>query len=699
MRLSLGAKLFKSISAMTLALAISSAASAAPETTFDSSRFLSVSEIPANLSEWLYHEQLVNNRFTGTIFAPLDHSALDPRFDPMARSVVLMGYLEIPRAKANVRVDEAILPASARRVLFFKRDGIEYVRMFIHPLMEEKYRDEAKLYGQTTVDSSGKKQVGLKYGEFAATLSSSMRSWVIWNRAQPGDFIGEKTSIAVVVGMDRKNDVDKLERAAAITQVTKEIPAEAKARFGFDLFTEPVTQNTATIPGGKHFGNITRVFPEMSYSDGKPRLIPGFSLTSFGPNGETPLLARMIVASGLPAEEFIAQKIIGPLVRSYAYLTFEHGIIGEPHQQNVLFEIDPQGRLTGRVFYRDLDAFKPDIELRHLRGLSDEPFLNAKRPFKLLKMAKAEHDYRRSYMSYVKGAWTESIENMIGQTKAKIPMLASVKGLSERFDKALLVELVGHFGFEAVFDAANMAASERVESLEWMRENKDPKYDAPSLEEARKLVKQGTLDAFIAGNLAKLQVLEPSVRWTGRPLHLTQAQAEKVIGAFTVNELFLRNYANDARTYIFDVNRVVEKFKSSNVPKAQASMSQSVLRKEYERLAFNYRASSIEEVPRSGHFVLNKGSITAISSTGNVLGHAFLEPRAMLKVNAGYYADSKYPRVEPNRVVLAQLYKFADGKLAKIPDIETLSYKFPGAAVATVAAKGAAASCSHLFSR
>lgn len=683
------ALLVSMISSAPLALADATAAN------FDSSRFLSINEIPAHIAEWLYHEQLVNNRFTGTIFAPLDHSELDPRFDPMSRSVILMGYLEIPVSKGAIRVDESLLPESARRVLFFKKDGVEYRRMFIHPLMEENYRDEAKLYGQTTIDAAGKKHIGLKYGEFAATLSSSMRSWVVWDRKNPKDFIGEKTSIAVVVGMDRKNDLDKLERAAAITQVTKEVSAADRKAYGFDLMVEPVTQSTSTIPGGKYFGNITRIFPEMSHPNGKPRLIPGFSLTSPGPNGEKPLLEQMIEASGLSAEAYVAKNIVSPLVRAYSYLTFKHGIIGEPHQQNVLFELDEKGRLTGRVFFRDLDAFKPDIELRHRLGLSDEPFLGAKRPFKVLKMAKAEHDYRRSYMSYVKGAWTESIVNMIATKAGQVPASAVGSVISEEFDKALLNELVRHFSFEAVFDAANMAASEELESLEWQRENKDPKFDAERLKIVRELTHSGTLDAFIAQNQAKLTELLPRVNWTKRPVRLTQKQAEAVVGAFSVNELFLRNYANNARTYIFDVNRVVEKYKALNVPKAQAGVSQTVLRKEYERLAFNYRASTIAEAPRSAYFVLNKGSISAYSSTGHDIGHAFLEPRSVVQMTGDYYTDKRYPRVEPNRAVLAQLYSFGDGKIAAIADIDTHAYTYPKEVKAAVG--GAVMTCSALF--
>ncbi|MEK7356190.1 MAG: hypothetical protein AAB250_07050, partial [Bdellovibrionota bacterium] len=154
-------------------------------------------------------------------------------------------------------------------------------------------------------------------------------------------------------------------------------------------------------------------------------------------------------------------------------------------------------------------------------------------------------------------------------------------------------------GFEAVIDSANMAASEELERLERQREQKDKAFDADRLTVVRDLVKEGTLGAFVAQNQAKLSSLVPGVNWDVRPLKLSKAQAELVINSFTVNELFLRNYRNTATTYIFDLNRVVEKFKDVNVQKAQSNVSQSVLRKEFERLAFNYRASSISKMPTS----------------------------------------------------------------------------------------------------
>ncbi|MEK7356189.1 MAG: hypothetical protein AAB250_07045, partial [Bdellovibrionota bacterium] len=96
-------------------------------------------------------------------------------------------------------------------------------------------------------------------------------------------------------------------------------------------------------------------------------------------------------------------------------------------------------------------------------------------------------------------------------------------------------------------------------------------------------------------------------------------------------------------------------------------------------------------------FVLNRGSISAISSKGEPIAHAFLEPRTVLAATGDYYTDKRYPRVEPNRAVLAQLYAFGDRKLNAVADIETQVYKYPQAEIPAVAAKPVVRSCEAMF--
>jgi hypothetical protein len=629
---------------------------------FDMSRILDASYIPQNLTKWLWLEQNINDRHLGTYIKALDHSALDRRFDPKNQPVFEIGYLEIPNSEARFRLDPKGLSPAAQAVQFFTRDGVTYQRFFIHPLMEDKYQSEAKLWGEAYTDSNGKTKYRPKHGPFIASLTSSLRSFVVWNREHPEEFIGEKVSLAVVVQVDRKNDIDKLERAYAINQVMAEIPTEDKAYYHFDTFREPMIQNTAHLAhGGKHYGNIVRDFDgPMVYPSGAPKYIPGFALTASPNRGSKPILIQMIEQSGLSPSEFIQTKVIKPLIQAYAYLTFKHGIVGEPHQQNLLYELSAKGELTGKVIFRDLDAFKPDIELRHLLGLSDEPFVDSARPFKLLKMSKAQEFYKDSYVTFVRGVWSENIAKMMFQWLA--PGTLKEPQIAEMFDQALAHEIVDHLGPSALFDEDNLSGSSN-----WQR--------------------------FVKINRSHLQRLLSQVNWTQSSPKIDKPQSHLLLNHFSIASIFEVNPARpNSHKVFFDPNKVVENYKKLTKVARQNGVDQNVLRTEYERLTFNYRQSVKVTVPRNGYFVLNHGSISAFRQNGAPLGHVFLEPRAVIDSDHGFYEGSRYPRVEPNKAVLAMLYDYADGKISQIPAIDTHRYIYP-------VKEEDAGLCSELFSK
>ena len=626
--------------------------------------FGTVSDIPQHIQAWLYFEQVVNARNQGVFFSPLNFEALDRRYDPMNRPVWEIGYLEIPMNEAWFRYDS--LSDHASKVLFFERDGKSYVRFFIHPMMEEKYRHEIIKYG-------------LHRGTFLASPTASPRSLVVWNRHNPEEFVGQKVSLAVSVGeLDRKVDIDQLERAFAINEVMKEVPESAKTQYGFDYLHEAMIQNTSTSEpnqAGKKFGNISRDLPAMVHPNGRPKYIPGFALFSVGPNGEDPRIVDLINRSGLPAETYLENYILKPLLQSYAYLTFEHGIIGEPHAQNVLFGSDENGNLNGHVIFRDLDGFKPDIGLRHLLGLSDIPFDRLSRPYKLLKMAKAQEFYRESYNLYIKDAWVTEFEGVFGPYKGKIQHW-NVTNFAESLDKIFLLEAVRHLGFRAVFNSADMRQQQKIMEAETL-------WDVPEnpeeVREARYKAVHGTLNEFVKNHKEKLKTLLPDVHWDD-PLqvNLTMEQTEVLLKHFSVAELFLVKPKNDLKTWNFDVNTMVAAKKESSkslLPEALArnGVSQQVLRREFDRLIFNYRSSSQKKLPNNAIFILNTGGITAYDKNYNVLNYAFLEPQDWLSGSTPFYQNAKYPRVEPDREILKALYTRTPIELsAELPPIPTV---------------------------
>ena len=377
---------------------------------------------------------------------------------------------------------------------------------------------------------------------------------------------------------------------------------------------------------------------------------------------ETPKIIDLINKSGLPAKTYIDQHILKPLIETYAYLTFKHGIVGEPHLQNVSFESDENGNLTGRILLKDLDAFKPDIELRHILGLADTAFLRPDRPYKLLKMAKAEEFYRISYTWYVKHNWVSNIMDTLQLYGGRLKQGANVGNLAEVIDKMLLVEAVDYLGFRAVFNSADMRHQKIVMHQEWAEGKKDPSFNKDTLKEERLKAAFGTLNEFVNLNKAKLKSILPEVNWED-PLtvNLTVAQTKTLLKNFTVSQVFLRPEANSHSTWLFDPNPMIAAKKEASKGLVaemvkQNGIDQDTLRKEFARLNFNYRTSSQAALPKSAVFVVNYGSITAYDRNSNVLSHAFLEPRDWLSTEGPYYKNAKYPRTEPDRALLEALY-------------------------------------------
>src|SRR6185503_13823390 len=92
-------------------------------------------------------------------------------------------------------------------------------------------------------------------------------------------------------------------------------------------------------------------------------LMPAFSL--FAADGERPpWLVTLIRRSTLSPERFVREHVLQPYVQTLAFLMFEHGLHLECHAQNVLFEIDRGGGLTGRIVLRDLSDASVSIAMR-----------------------------------------------------------------------------------------------------------------------------------------------------------------------------------------------------------------------------------------------------------------------------------------------------------------------------------------------
>ncbi len=594
------------------------------------SSFAQESKVPKAFRNWVHYEQVVNARENDTkVFAALSFEGFPEEYDPKSQTVFQLPYIEIPTK--DLYIQKTSLPAGLQSQLFFTKDGQEHMRFFIHPLMEENYAKEIKDYG-------------LKKDKFWATPSSSPRSLIVWNEDAPTQVFGQKVSLANKVGTVRRlNALDKLSRAHAIQREFQSIPSSIKKQLQFDFFPEPVVAHTPY----HQYGNITREFPsELSYANGKTKLVAGFGLTAS--DGGDPILLNEIKKTSGSVAAMIEDKVFAPLVNSYAYLAFNKGLVGEPHQQNVSFAVDASGRLKGGIWYRDLDAFKPDMELRAVNGYGATNFVAPERPFKVLKLSTAPEYYAQSFRSHMRNNWVVLVERMLSDHKGKLSkekakevdeMLKS-KALWEQMDRLYLVNARKYLRHDALKEAFFTPWDELVrmhaDRLERLFPRKDLLVDSLSADEWDKLLREIPVYEFVG--------------WTKSGDH------------FDINVL------------PYDIQKTVAHYKATTaIEFPKLDLSQADLKAEFERLQFNFRASTRKKLPTKLTFEAIPGGILAYLPNNKLFGTALLEPEDSFSNGKNFYANvpKTYPRKKPNPTLFTKLW--SRGNLAEKEALSELS--------------------------
>ncbi len=376
---------------------------------------------PKRLEAWLHEEQRVNDkimRFPESAAIGTLPKELDPTRAPM----FWLPHVEIPIEEARVLRADRLSPGTTREIVF-ERGGKTYVRWFVHPASTRTESFQAIM-----------QKYGVKV-EYLAMPTSSPRSLVAWNPHGGGSFVIVKTSLDAEVGeLRRINPLDKGMRAVASTK--------AFDAGKIDFLREPM----AVFPPGREFGMIVREVPEGFPASNGRRLVPGSSIVSSRPDGELPLLVDMIKRSGQPPMEYVRERLIEPLMRQYGEVTFRQGLVGEPHQQNVLLEVGRDGHLSGRVVLRDMDSYKVDVETRLRQGFGVRDFYPYPDPGVVGhgKLQKARTYYNDSYVEYVREDWSYMLSRGL---KKHFPSVTEKK-LHDAFDARFAAEAKKHLGID-----------------------------------------------------------------------------------------------------------------------------------------------------------------------------------------------------------------------------------------------------------
>ncbi|MFF5126475.1 IucA/IucC family protein [Streptomyces syringium] len=172
----------------------------------------------------------------------------------------------------------------------------------------------------------------------------------------------------------RKNAEYELTGAVALTRLLEPVAADLAARFpGTDLLREPAyrTLDLGSRELAEGFGVIVREGLDTRLAPGVTGLLAAAVADEYPTGGAQ--LARLLAGAG-PAEALAWwDAYLGLLVPPVLAAYFDHGVVLEPHLQNVVLGVDADGA-PRQILFRDLEGTKllPEQHATALAALAED---------------------------------------------------------------------------------------------------------------------------------------------------------------------------------------------------------------------------------------------------------------------------------------------------------------------------------------
>ncbi len=247
------------------------------------------------------------------------------------------------------------------------------VPLLLHPQAPGAHRELGRVHGRALLP------------DVRSTPTSSYRTVLAWRPGRAPVML--KLSIGAIVSrLRRRLRENQVARGVIMSALFETVPEKHRAALGFDWCADSAGM-VETMSG---HGWLLRHFPRRLAVDDGLSFVPAFSLISM--RGEQPpYLVDLIKRSGLRPETFVIESMLRRYVEASAYLLFVQALYVEAHTQNVLYEVDASGGLTGRFAIRDLSDTSVSIPLRLARRKAlpvlPNGFLPAGAPFPLASVA------------------------------------------------------------------------------------------------------------------------------------------------------------------------------------------------------------------------------------------------------------------------------------------------------------------------
>lgn len=267
------------------------------------------------------------------------------RFAPEARARFALHHLAVRRDLVR---QEA---ATATALDAFDRQGSVpegYVLLPVHPWQYGMLRDHPVL--REAIGRGDVLELGPRGAEFGPTAS-------VRTLYDGRDFLKFSLNVRITNCL-RKNAEYELTGAVALTRILEPVAADLAARFpGTELLREPGyrTLDLGSRELAEGFGVIVREGLDARLAPGLTALLAAAVADEYPTGGAQ--LSRLLAGTG--PESTLAwwnaylELLVPPVLAAY----FDHGVVLEPHLQNVVIGVDADG-MPRQVLLRDLEGTK-----------------------------------------------------------------------------------------------------------------------------------------------------------------------------------------------------------------------------------------------------------------------------------------------------------------------------------------------------
>jgi hypothetical protein len=308
--------------------------------------------------KFMFAEQILNNHslYQGAEWENYFKIDIPDEYMPERRYNFPLSYFLVPFEKGRILFKEGE-KSFFEENLFVNEHGIKYYPFFIHPTTEDFF----KRWLNTEY-----RFISAKESSYEASPTSSYRSLMVVNRVTGKRFIVKVSILANVANGSRHIDWNSAEGQYHSSQFTADAVRNRNDFFLFeDIGAFGITGQRSAMLSEKYevafgprkidtFGMVIRKLPDLLIDGTDTTICSVASFTSTTDKNNCSLSAAF-KKSGRNFFDFLDFYVYNPLARILLELFSKDGIVLEPHCQNVMIELDPDGLPDGKFYYRDFD--------------------------------------------------------------------------------------------------------------------------------------------------------------------------------------------------------------------------------------------------------------------------------------------------------------------------------------------------------